>query len=40
MEKSASESRQRMKDITPKPVEAADKSYGVICCKQYEVFSA
>lgn len=31
MEKSASESRQRMKDMTPKPVEAADKSYGVIC---------
>ena len=38
MEKSASESRQRMKDMTPKPVEAADKTFGVICTEWQRLF--
>ena len=31
MAKTAAESQQRMKRMIPKPYEAADKSYGVVC---------
>ena len=31
MAKKAAESQQRMKRMIPKPYEASDKSYGVVC---------
>lgn len=34
MAKKASESRQRMKRMVPKPYEESDKSYGVVCILQ------
>lgn len=37
MAKKAAESQQRMKRMIPKPYEAADKSYGVVCIN-YIVF--
>ena len=36
MEKKVSESRQRMKRMIPKPYEASDKSYGVVCTFAFE----